>query len=117
MSGENASNVSIDDLFQALSDASIMADPIRLQDRIVIPASRIDMTLGGSLDRTDRDGAGRCGAGGTAGIFPVAVLAIDKEISGRQGVKVISISPPGDHIADVLPSFMDLLGVQKEKRE
>jgi uncharacterized spore protein YtfJ len=121
MSGGNASKASLDELFQALSDVRIMSDPIELQDWVVIPVAKMGMTLGVGPGRTGQDGGGegraRCSAGGGVGIFPVAVVAIDKEISGRQGVKVVSVSSPEDSISDVLHSVMERLMGQKEKRE
>ncbi|MEE9585684.1 MAG: spore germination protein GerW family protein, partial [Nitrososphaerales archaeon] len=57
------------------------------------------------------------GAGGGAGVDPVALIVILKGVPGPEGIKVLSLAAPNPiakAISDITPAIMDKL---KEKKE
>ncbi|MCX6676898.1 MAG: spore germination protein GerW family protein [Methanothrix sp.] len=96
MTGIDAKKATLDELLDALSAQSIMSEPIEMEDKIIIPVTKMGMGFGTDLGRTDRDGShegpARCGAGGGIGIYPVAVVVVFKGICGPEGVKVINMA-------------------------
>jgi len=69
---------------------------------------KMGMGLCTNMGRTGLDaGQERCTAGGGVGLFPVAVVVVSKGISGPEGVKVATLSPPGESISCIAHVFMD----------
>ena len=64
-------------------------------DKIIIPITKMDMGFGINIGQSGPDegkeGQARCAACGGAGLFPVAVVVVFKEISGPEGVKVVPL--------------------------
>ena len=104
MTGIDAKKATLDELLDALFAQSIMGEPIEVEDKIIIPVTKMGMGFGTDLGRTDRDksheGPARCNASGGVGIFPVAVVVVCKGICGLEGVKVLSLLPPNESAAD-----------------
>ena len=119
MPGVDAINATLDELFEALS-TQLIGEPIELEDKIIIPITKMGMGLCTDIVRTGRDvspeGLDRCRAGGGVGIFPVAVVIVFKGILGPQGVKVVPLSPPGESLSDIAHDFMVKIMAHREKR-
>jgi uncharacterized spore protein YtfJ len=98
MSGVDAMKAALDELIEALSARSIIGEPIELEDKIIIPITRMSMGFGTDIGRAGQDasheGLAGCKAGGGIGVFPVSVVVVFKGISGPDGVKVAPLSPP-----------------------
>jgi len=117
MPGVDANGAALEGLFKSLSD-QLICEPIELEDRIIIPIAKIGMGLCANMNQTGenlrKDGLKTHAAGGGAGLFPVAVLIIFKAISGPEGVKVVTLSPPGDSLSDIAYDLMDkMIGHKK----
>ncbi len=104
MPGVDAKEDTLDELFKALS-AQMICEPIEMTDRIIIPITKMGMGFGTNMNTTGanvkEEGLARHAAGGGVGVFPIAVLIIFKGISGPDGVKVVSLSPPGESLSDI----------------
>lgn len=119
MPGVDAINATLDELFEALS-SQLIGEPIELEDKIIIPITKMGMDLCTDIARTgphvSQEGLERCKVGGGVGIFPFAVVIVFKGISGPEGVKVVPLSPPGESLSDIAHLFMEKLMSHREKR-
>ncbi len=119
MPGVDAINATLDELFEALS-SQLIGEPIELEDKIIIPITKMGMDLCTDIGRTgphvSREGLDRCKAGGGVGIFPVAVVIVFKGILGPEGVKVVPLSPPGESLSDIAHVLMEKIMGHREKR-
>ncbi len=93
MTGVDAIKATVDELIKALSARNIMGEPIEMEDKIIIPITKMGMGFGTGQGREDASkGSIASGAGGGVGVFPVAVVIVFKGIPGIEGVKVIPLS-------------------------
>ena len=119
MLGVDAKKATLDELFEALS-AQLIGEPIELEDKIIIPITKMGMGFGTNIGRTGPDASEevreRYGAGGGVGLFPIAVVIVFKGISGPEGVKVVPLSPPGESLSDIAQVFMERVIGHREKR-
>lgn len=77
-----------EELRESLLPDNVMGKPVDLDDKIVIPVTRFGFGFGaGGSDRAD----GGEGAGGGAGIEPVALIILYKDIKGPTGIQVMSL--------------------------
>jgi uncharacterized spore protein YtfJ len=110
MPGVDAINATLDELFEALS-SQLICEPIELEDKIIIPITKMGMGFGTNMGRTgplvNQEGPARCKAGGGVGLFPVAVVIVFKGISGPEGVKVVPLSPPEESLSNIAHVFME----------
>jgi uncharacterized spore protein YtfJ len=122
MPGVDAIRSAFDGLFEALS-VQLIVEPIELEDKIIIPITKMGMGFGTDIDQSgpdaDQEGmAGRkAGAGGGAGIFPIAVVIVFKGISGPEGVKVVALPQPGESISDIAQVLIETIMSYKNIRE
>ena len=119
MPGVDAKKATLDELFEALS-AQLIGEPIELEEKIIIPITKMGLGFGTNIGRTGPDASEevreRYGAGGGVGLFPVAVVIVFKGISGPEGVKVVPLSPPGESLSDIAQVFMERVIGHREKR-
>ncbi|MCK9565961.1 MAG: hypothetical protein M0Q43_07925 [Methanothrix sp.] len=117
----DAIGATLDELFDALS-AQLIGEPIELEDKIIIPITKMGMGFGANIGITGPDvgkeGRERCTAGGGVGIFPVAVVVVFKGIFGPDGVKVVPLSPsPEESIGDIAHVVVEKIMGHKNLRE
>ena len=119
MPGVDAIKATLDERFEALC-AQLICEPIELEDKIIIPITKMGMGLCTDIVRTgphvSQEGQERCKAGGGVGIFPVAVVIVFKGILGPEGVKVVPLSPPGESLSDIAHVLMEKIMGHREKR-
>ena len=110
MQEKDKNNVTIDEFQTFLSAMRIVGEPIELEDKIIIPLTKMGMGFGTKSCQggDDNKTGGTEGRGGGIGIFPVAAVIVFKDISGCEGVKVVpitassSLAVPVQGIADIL---------------
>jgi len=107
MTGVDSIKATVDELIKALSARNIIGEPIEMEDKVIIPITKMGMGFGtGQGGQEANKGASASGAGGGVGVFPVAVVIVFKGIAGPEGVKVVpltsqsSITEPVTSIAD-----------------
>jgi len=107
MTGVDAIKATVDELIKALSAKNIIGEPIEMEDKIIIPITKMGMGFGTGQGREDvSKGVLSSGAGGGVGVFPVAVVVVFKGIPGAEGVKVIPLSSHGS-ITEPVTSIAD----------
>lgn len=120
MPGVDANGAALDELFKSLSE-QLICEPIELEDKVIIPVAKMDMGIGTNINRkganANENGLEEHAAGGGAGLFPVAVLIIFKGISGPEGVKVVTLSPPGESLSDIAYDLMEKMYGHKRTQE
>jgi uncharacterized spore protein YtfJ len=115
----------VDQLLKAISTKNIIAEPIEVGDNVMITITKIGLGFGAGTGegrgQTNGGNAGSVvGAGGVAGVSPVAVLVVHKSISGPEGVEVKSLSPPsgiGKAVGDIASTLAEGMRSQKAKNE
>ncbi len=120
MPGIDANEAALDELFKALA-SQLICQPIELEDKIIIPISKMGMGFGTSMNRTGANvkdqGLARHAAGGGVGLFPAAVLIIFKGVFGPEGVKVVALSSPGESLSDIAIDIMEKMMGHRKTRE
>ena len=96
MPGVDAIKATLDELFESLS-AQLIGEPIELEDKIIIPITKMGMGFGTNIGRTgpdvSKEGLERCKAGGGVGVFPVAVVdRLQRNLwaGGREGCYLVA---------------------------
>ncbi len=123
----------VEELTRLLEPRSIIGERIELEDKTIIPITKIGAGFGsgtgggkgkgGDKQSTEGEGTG-AGAGGGGGLAPVALIAIFKGIPGPEGIKVISLEKDNSiskAITEVVPSVTEAVkkvvsGQSKEKK-
>lgn len=87
---------------------NVMGEAIDMGNRMIIPVTRfgIGFGAGGSVSDAKGDAGGKGGAGGA--IEPIAVIITDKEISGVEGIQIISLKN-NNPIAQVITALSETL--------
>lgn len=120
---EDTAKAVIDELLKAISAKNIVAEPIEMEDKLIIPFIKIGLGFGTGVGQGGDVGSsgGRPGAaGGGVGVFPVAVMLVFKGVSGPDGVKIVPLtapSPLADPMASIAHLVMDLLKSRTHKTE
>ena len=123
MSAEDTIKTTIEELLKVLATKNVVGDPIEMEDKILIPITRIGMGFGAGMGESKgqegRGGTGG-GAGGAAGTNAVAVVVIFKGVPGPDGIKVLPLqtpSPIAKTIADIASTMMQKVGEQKDTKK
>ena len=123
MAGVDSIKATVDELIKALSAKNIIGEPIEMEDKVIIPITKMGMGFGtGQGGQEASKGVSTSGAGGGVGVFPVAVMIVFKGIAGPEGVKVIplssqsSITEPANSIADNILEKIIHYWESKEKK-
>ena len=77
------------ELEKIIASKNVIGTPVEIGDKIVIPLSRYGFGFGAGGAHMNQTGGEGSGAGG--GIEPIALVIIHKDISGPEGIKVLSL--------------------------
>jgi uncharacterized spore protein YtfJ len=109
----------VDELQKLLDPKNVVGEHIVVEDKILIPITKIGAGFGSGAgggkgkggERMGFEGEGSgTGAGAGAGVSPVALVAVFKGIPGPDGVKVIPLETPGPlsrAVGDTLPKLAE----------
>ena len=123
MAAEDAIKATIDELLKALSAKNIIGEPIEMEDKIIIPITKMGMGFGTGIGHGSEDaskGGVAGGACGGVGVFPVAVVIVFKGVAGSEGVKVVPLAAPSpltEPVSNIAHMLMERLVSRKESRE
>jgi len=112
----------VDELLKAVSTKNVISDPLEVNDKVILTITKIGLGFGtGKGESKNGSGPGGLGqgAGGAAGVSPVAIVVINKTISGPAGVEVKFLSPAtgiGRVIGDVASSIMQGMSEARAKK-
>ena len=85
----------VEEIRKVLNIENVIGEVIETDDKTLIPITRMGMGFGAGMaegqQAESRGGAG-AGAGGAAGIEPIAMIIVFKNIEGPEGVKVLTLS-------------------------
>ena len=122
MTGTDAIKDTADELLGFLSARNIVGEPIEMEDKIIIPITKMGMGFG--TGRGKESGGSepiKVEAGGGVGIIPVAIVVVFKGIPGENGVKVIPLSgkipdnQPLSEIANAAQSILERIATSQER--
>ena len=123
MAEEDTLKAVVDELLAAISAKDIVAEPIEMEDKLIIPFIKIGMGFGTGVGQgriagssKERPGA----AGGGVGVFPMAVMVVFKGVSGPDGVKVVPLTAPNplaEPAASLAHLVMDVLAPRTPRTE
>jgi uncharacterized spore protein YtfJ len=96
MAVEDTTKATLQELQKVLSANNIIGAPVEMEDKIIVPITKMGMGFGtGSSHDSDKNVGGTSGgAGGGVGVFPAAVIIVVKGVSGHEGVRVVPIGAP-----------------------
>jgi len=120
MAAEEAVKATVDELIKALSANNIIGQPIDMEDKMIIPVTKMGMGfgtgLGHDVEEKCADGIAG-GAGGGVGVFPVALVIVFKGITGPDGVQIVPLTQPSaiaESMAQIASAIMAKIAGQKE---
>ncbi len=111
----------VEEIRKVLNIENVIGEVIETDDKTLIPITRFGMGFGaasgegGSQDQASGSGAG---AGGAAGIEPIAMVVIFKNIEGPEGIKVLTLSanPIAQALGEIGSAAMEVMeSIKKEK--
>lgn len=111
----------VEEIRKVLNIENVIGEVIETDDKTLIPITRFGMGFGaasgegGSQDQGSGSGAG---AGGAAGIEPIAMVVIFKNIEGPEGIKVLTLSanPIAQALGEIGSAAMEVMeSIKKEK--
>ena len=116
---EDPIKTTVEEIRKVLNIENVIGNPIETDDKVLIPVTMMGMGFGAGMGEgkgmmsSDASGAG-AGAGGAAGIKPVAMIVVFKNISGPEGVKVLTLS--ANPLAQALGEIgSEVMSMMKEK--
>ena len=84
----------VEEIGKVLNIKNVVGEPIETDDFTLIPITKRGMGFGvGMGEGKDEKGKG-AGASGGAGIEPIAMVMISKDVLGNDGVKIMSFKTP-----------------------
>lgn len=108
----------VDELLKVLNIENVVGEIIETEDKVLIPVTKMGMAFGAGMGEgkgPGSQGAGAgAGAGGAAGIEPIAMIVVFKGLSGPEGVKLISLTPPNPMAQALGEMFSGMAGMMKE---
>ena len=124
MTGTDAIRAAVDELLGVLSTRNIIGEPMEMGDKIIIPITKMGMGFSASQGKESRGNEiSKMKAGGGAGVMPVAIVVVFKEIPGEEGVKVIPLSGRSSDklyiggIAGATQSILERIAASRERSE
>jgi len=113
----------VDELLKVVSTKNVVSEPLTVDDKIILTITKVGLGFGTgkgeSKSGTGPAGAGH-GAGGAVGVSPIALVVINKSITGPGGVEVKPLTPPsgiGRAIGDVASTIMQGMAEARSKKQ
>ena len=117
----------VEEIRKVLNIENVIGEVIETNDKTLIPITKMGMGFGAGMGEgkgdTDSQGKGSgslAGAGGAAGIEPIAMIVVFKNVEGPEGVKVLTLSgnPVAQALGELGTAAMDIArtGVNEMKK-
>jgi uncharacterized spore protein YtfJ len=119
VSGEEQIKTAVEEILKVLSTNNIIGERIEMEDKTLIPVTRIGMGFGAGVGegKSEKGEGGKGGgAGGGAGVEPVALIVIFKGVRGPEGVKVLPLaaaSPLARSLGELASTVVEKFGEKK----
>lgn len=114
----------VEEIRKVLNIENVIGEVIESDDKVLVPVTRMGMGFGAAMGEgkggSESQGSGEgsaAGAGGAAGIEPIAMIVIFKEVSGPEGVKVLTLSsnPFAQALGEIGSAAMDMIKGRTKK--
>jgi len=96
------------ELEKMLASKNVIGSPVDLGDKAVIALTRFGFGFGAGGGHMNQSGGEAGGAGG--GIEPIALIIVHKDVSGPEGIKVLSLR--WNPVAQVIETLSEALAPQ-----
>ena len=116
----------VEEIRKVLNIENVIGEVIETDDKTLIPITRMGMGFGagmgegkgGSESQGSGEGAGAA-AGGAAGIEPIAMIVVFKNVKGPEGVKVLTLSgnPIAQALGEIGSAAMEMVKDMKHKKQ
>lgn len=116
----------VEEIRKVLNIENVIGEVIESDDKVLIPVTRMGMGFGAGMGQgkggSESQGSGEgsmSGAGGAAGIEPIAMIVVFKGVTGPEGVKVLTLSsnPFAQALGEIGSAAMDMLKGHAKKHE
>lgn len=122
MDADNLFEKALAEIDRLVNAGTVMGDPVEMGDRIVVPVAGFGFGFGAGAGGSEGNGGAGTGAGG--GVSPVALIVIEKNVSGPEGIRVVPVRKPGPITEaitavgeDVLPKVVEIIKKEMGKEE
>jgi uncharacterized spore protein YtfJ len=112
MSAQDTIKATVEEILKVLSIKNVIGEPIEIEDKVLIPLTKIGMGFGGG-----GEGGKGTGAGGGAGVSPLAIVVIFKGVPGPEGVKVLPLEAPSPIAKTIGEAASSMMEMMRQKRE
>lgn len=105
----------VEEIRKVLNIENVIGEVIESEDKVLIPVTKMGMGFGAGMGEGEgpaTQGGGKgAGAGGVAGIEPIAMIVVFKNVSGPEGVKVLTLSsnPLAQALGEIGSAAMEMM--------
>ncbi len=110
MTGEEMLKLTTEELGRLLTGRNVIGDAIDLGDKAVLPVTQYGFGFGGGYGQCETKAAG-AGSGAGGGISPVALVIVHKDVTGPDGIQVMSLQK-NHPVAQVISTISESLAPQ-----
>ncbi|UUX93789.1 GerW family sporulation protein [Methanoplanus endosymbiosus] len=122
MDADNLFEKALAEIDRLVNAGTVMGDPVEMGDRVIVPVAAFGFGFGAGAGGSESNGGAGTGAGG--GVSPVALVVIEKNVSGPEGIRVVPLRKPGvvtEAITavgeDILPKVVEIIKKEMGKEE
>ncbi|MBN1431995.1 MAG: sporulation protein [Methanomicrobiaceae archaeon] len=94
MSAEELFEKSLSEVDRLIHEGSILGEPVEVNGCTIVPVFGYGFGFGAGFKGSDKTCQGG-GAGAGGGLSPVALVLIDKDVKGIEGIRVVPVRKPG----------------------
>ena len=120
MSSEELFEKSLKEVDRLIHEGSTLGDPVEINGCTIIPVFAYGFGFGAGFGGGEKDSGGGAGAGG--GLSPVALVVIDKNTEGMEGVRVVPVKKPGPVTEaitaigeEIIPKVVEMMNKKEEE--
>ena len=114
----------VEELLKLISMKNVVGEPMTFGDKTVIMLAKMGVGFGAGTgeSKTAKEEAGTgAGAGAAAGVTPIAIVIIDKNVPGLNGVSVLSLTGSGGifgkTLGEIVSSIAEKIGSRKAEEK
>lgn len=91
MADEKPIKTTVEELKELINVKNLVGAPIEIDGKVLIPFMKWGLGFGAGQGKGP-EGDGGFGSGAAAGIEPISIVVIDKELEGMEGVRVLNLT-------------------------